>query len=179
MNNNDAIARNHPRAPPTSQVGDAMIIPDAIGKLCVLYTRFGNTSQFADETQVPRRQSRPGQSYVAMNKRMAFSLPHDLSIVAPTSRCVDGIPDPHRGEWHVDVLDTERTQRVEHGVNDSRRRSDRSGLADTLNAKRVGLRRDLDQLRDEGRKVLGARHAVVEKAAGQQLTRRVIGNILP
>jgi hypothetical protein len=51
MDSNDApIARNDPRATtraqqstrlPTSQVSDAMIIADAIGKLCTLYTRFG------------------------------------------------------------------------------------------------------------------------------------------
>ncbi|MEA2956328.1 MAG: hypothetical protein QOJ58_1828 [Alphaproteobacteria bacterium] len=39
---NDAHDRAKSSArPPTSRVGDAMIIPDAIGKLCALYTRFG------------------------------------------------------------------------------------------------------------------------------------------
>ena len=38
---------------------------------------------------------------------------------------------------HVDVGDAERGERVEHGVDDGRRRGDRARLADALRAERV------------------------------------------
>ena len=51
------------------------------------------------------------------------------------------LPHPRRCERHVGVPNTERLQRVHHGVDDGRRRADGRRLADALGADRVVRRR--------------------------------------
>ena len=47
------------------------------------------------------------------------------------------LPHPRRGAGHVEVAHPEGCQRVDHGVDDRRRRADRRRLADSLGAERV------------------------------------------
>src|SRR6185312_2545481 len=53
-------------------------------------------------------------------------------------RSPDRPPYPLRGGGHIDVLDAERGERVEHGGDDGLRRGDGAGLARPLNPERVG-----------------------------------------
>ena len=52
-------------------------------------------------------------------------------------RLVDGRPDPHGRERHVQVGHSERAQRVDHGIGHRSRPGDRARLADALDAERV------------------------------------------
>src|SRR5262245_42315093 len=55
---------------------------------------------------------------------------------------LDRLPHALRGERHdLDVIDSERGQRINHRVDDGRRRRDRAGLARALDAERVHRRR--------------------------------------
>ena len=65
-----------------------------------------------------------------------------------------------------------RTQRVEHGVHDRRRRADRAGFADALDAERIGLGRgsSISSEMTFGN-VARPRHGIVEKASAQQADR--------
>jgi hypothetical protein len=60
-----------------------------------------------------------------------------LSIAAdtpPYSRAGDGAPHVFGGSWHVDVVDAERRERIEDGVDYGLRRGDAAGLAPALDA---------------------------------------------
>ena len=69
------------------------------------------------------------------------------------------------------MLDAHPGERVQHGVHEHRRARRDAGLAAALDAQRIALGRILRQLDVEVRKVIRARHAVVEKACGQKLPR--------
>src|SRR5689334_18635901 len=82
----------------------------------------------------------------------------------PTSSCMacpSGVPDrpPHalRRCRHVDVLDAERGEGVEDGVDDRLRRRHAAGLARALDAERVGRGRHFGEGHLELRQVVGAR----------------------
>ena len=58
-------------------------------------------------------------------------------LAQPVCRVLHGSPDPRRRQRHLDVVDADRLQRVEHRADDRRRRADRAGLATALGAERV------------------------------------------
>src|ERR1051325_9957285 len=73
-------------------------------------------------------------------------------VPIPLLRRMDRLPDACRRERHVEMRDAEIVQGVKHGVDHGRRRGDRAGFADALDAERIGLGRNLDELRGEKRK---------------------------
>src|SRR5215471_2339294 len=83
----------------------------------------------------------------------------------------DRAPNALRRRRHVHVLDAHPGERVQHSVHEHRRARRDAGLAAALDAQRIALGRILRQLDVEVRKVIRARHAVVEKACGQKLPR--------
>jgi len=63
-----------------------------------------------------------------------------LIVRAPaTARCTA------RGGWHVDVVDAERCERIEDGVDFGLRRGDAAGLARALDAEGLDRRRLLGE----------------------------------
>jgi hypothetical protein len=63
-----------------------------------------------------------------------------LIVRAPaTARCTGS------SGWHVDVVDAERCERIEDGVDYGLRRGDAAGLARALDAEGLGRRRFLGE----------------------------------
>src|SRR5260221_7319516 len=91
----------------------------------------------------------------------------------------DRLPDFQRRQRGVEILDAELAERIDHAIGDAGRPADRAGFAATLGAQRIGaagcgvVDRHLDR-----RNVVGARHAVILIARGQQLSFGVVGHAL-
>src|SRR5262245_58034899 len=81
----------------------------------------------------------------------------------------DRLPYPRRRRRHVDVIDAERLERVDERVDYRRRRADGAGFADTLDPERVGLARHLFKISVDTWHRVGARHAVIHEATGEEL----------
>ena len=79
------------------------------------------------------------------------------------------VSHPRRRRRHVDVIDAERLERVDQRVDHRRRRADGAGFTDALDPERVGLAGHLLKVSVDIRHRVGARHAVVHEAAGQEL----------
>ena len=77
------------------------------------------------------------------------------------------------------MLNAEGLQRIENRVHHRRRSADRAGLADALDAERIGPRRHFGQLGNDVGHVLRARHRVVEEAPAEELPGlRIVGGLL-
>ncbi len=81
----------------------------------------------------------------------------------------DRLPYPCRGRRHVDAVDAEGLQRVDDGVDHRGWGADGAGFADALDPERIGLAGHFLELGVHVGHGVGARHAVVHEAAGEQL----------
>src|SRR5262245_45604565 len=86
------------------------------------------------------------------------------------TRARDRFPHPRWRCRHVDTVDPERLERVDERIDYRWRRTDRAGFADALDPERIGLAGHFLQFRLHVRHRVGARHAVVHEAAGEQLS---------
>src|SRR5262245_4957117 len=91
---------------------------------------------------------------------------------------VHRLPHTLGAERHVDVPHLEGPERVDDGVHHGRGRSDGRRFADALGAQRVHRSGGDRLIRDEGREVVGPRHAVVHEGAGHQLAVRPVDQLL-
>src|SRR6185436_2179216 len=104
---------------------------------------------------------------------------YTVGLLLPWLCRADRAPDALGSQRHVDLLDAERREGVHHGVVDGRRRGNRPGLADALDAQRVYLGRRLRHPELEDGEPIGLRHDVVHHRARQQLPVLVVGGALP
>src|SRR6266545_2962432 len=96
--------------------------------------------------------------------------------VGPRCPCIaDRLPDAVRCERHVQVLDAERMQGIQHRVHERGDRADGAGLADALGAEGVVRVRGNGVVDEEvpGHRV-GARNGVVHQRRAQELPRLVV-----
>ena len=77
---------------------------------------------------------------------------------------LDRNPDALGRGGHVEMLDSEGGKRVDHGIHEGRGARCDAGLAAPFHAQRITLGRIFRELDIEGRKMIGARHGVIEKA---------------
>src|SRR4029077_3676111 len=85
------------------------------------------------------------------------------------ARSMDRVPNFVWRRRHVDMLDAQRTERIENGADDGRRRACRTGFAGAFDAERIGRRWHLRDFRQQVGEIRSARHRVVLEAAGDQL----------
>src|SRR5262249_4463782 len=100
---------------------------------------------------------------LAARARSALSIPR--SIAGSPARA----PNALRPRRHVLVLDADIGARIQNAVYEPRRARRDAGLAAALDAQRIALGRIFRQFDFEVRKVIRARHAIVEEACGQKL----------
>src|SRR5258708_33904941 len=80
-----------------------------------------------------------------------------LSVMGRAARVMHLFPEPIRACGHVDVLDTERRQRVANCIDDRGGAGDGAGLADALHPKLIGRRRGDGAAELELRELVGGR----------------------
>src|SRR5262249_39654998 len=102
---------------------------------------------------------------------MAATVPSALRIPRSIAGGADRAPNAVRRRRRVRWPDADIGERIQPGVYDPRRARRDAGLAAALDAQRIALGRIFRQRDVEVRKVIRARHAVVEKACGQKLPR--------
>src|SRR5882757_5688626 len=99
---------------------------------------------------------------------------HSLS---PHLRIPDRLPYLGRCQRRIKLLDAELAERIHHAVGDARRAADGTGFAAALGAERIGAaRRGIVEGDSDRRDVVGARHAVILVARGQQLAFLAVGD---
>ena len=103
---------------------------------------------------------------------------HGLPPWRSWRRRLDGGPHVLRAGGHRDVADAETGQRVDDGVDDGRGGADRAGLADALDAERVGRRRGDGVAERDRRDVAGGRHHVVGQRGRLEVAVRVVDGLL-
>src|SRR5438128_3758032 len=116
----------------------------------------GSTRTTVATTKVsPRRRSSAARSSTSSASDIRYALLRRADLIQ--SR-----PDLVRGDRHVDVRDAQVSDRIDHGVDEGRRRADRGRLTDPFSADRVvGRRRDrlayleLRRLPARGQQVIG------------------------
>jgi hypothetical protein len=91
---------------------------------------------------------------------------------------------PLGGGRHVDLVDTERCQRIEDRIDDGLRCGHATGLTRALDTELVYRSRQFGERNVERRQIIGARQRVVRKRTAQQLARlpvvdRVFEECLP
>src|SRR5271169_4190409 len=94
--------------------------------------------------------------------------------VSASLRRADRAPDFFGGRWHVEMGDAEGCQRVDDGVHDGGECADIAGLARTLDTQWVGLGRHRVLVHLERAQLVGARKAIIDQRAGEQLTRALV-----
>src|SRR5437764_6579516 len=99
-------------------------------------------------------------------------------ILDPLRSVIDGAPDPLCGRRHVDVMDAERPERVQDGIDDRWRRRDAATLAGPLHAERIGTARLLVECDGECGQPAGAWHRIVHEARRHELAGAVIDRML-
>src|SRR5512132_4573201 len=98
-----------------------------------------------------------------------------LTVVTPARESRwggdDSPPDCLRRERHVNVRDAERRQRVDHRIDDGGAGADRTSLARSLDAERVGGAGDVVEADIDRRDVVGARYGVIDERPAEELRR--------
>src|SRR6185295_18870873 len=96
-----------------------------------------------------------------------------------TSTIMHRLPYPGGGKREIEMVYSERAQRVDHRVGHRRQRAGGAGLARALHAERIGRRRHRMVVQLDARQDLGARHGVVHERAGEELAvLRVVLDVL-
>ena len=92
-----------------------------------------------------------------------------MFVVSSSLRVLNGLPHAVRCGGHVEVFHAQRFERVQHGVDDGRRRADGTRFAAALAADGVVRAGRADMAELEFGEICRARHGVVHVAAGEQL----------
>src|SRR5258708_19913679 len=97
-----------------------------------------------------------------------------LSVMGRAARVMHLFPEPVGACGHVDVLDTERRERVANGIDDRCAGCYGAGLADALHAQRVVEGRGHSPVELERRELVGGRDEIVGESAGPHLSGLVV-----